>query len=555
MKPVLREYQQDTVIAILADWASGIQRPAVVLPTGTGKTVCFAALCSLCRRRGDRPLICVNRDELVDQAVRKLKAADPYLSVGVIRGKENDLLADVTVASIQTLSRVNRLHKIDMNRFNVIICDEAHFAAADSWRRVLEYFGAFKQDSGCRVVGFTATMVRTDKRGLGEIWERICFEKDIRWAIQRGFLVPPAAKTVIIPALAMDKIKTSHGDFSDGDLGRAMAQAGAGPLVADAYSEYARRADGEIRRGIVFCPTIALAQSFLRDFRAAGIPTELVLGDTPRAERQEKYRLTETGENRVLMSVGVLTTGFDLPAVEVAVIARPTKSPGLYVQMVGRVLRPSEATGKTDAMILDVVGASRLGLASIVHLQLDKLQDDEIIELDELDEETGLGIIVPRFPPDVPDDVSWQDVNPFDGTSFMGPPPPVAKKPKAKRTGPWSLTRGGIPFLAPTSTFEEYVFLWKNPIEGGWTVGFKERRKKAKRMETFQSFAEAVAAAEALHPCADPRWRPTRLTGAITEGQARILNNYKIEYDAYSIEKHEASDIINYLFASGELDS
>lgn len=551
MKPTLREYQQDCVVAILADWASGIQRPAVLLPTGTGKTVAFAALCSLCRRRGDRPLILVNRDELVEQAVAKLRAADPMLAVGVIRGSDNDLRADVTVASVQTLSRVARLHKIDMNRFNVIICDEAHYAAADSWRRVLEYFGGFKPDSGCRVVGFTATMVRTDKRGLGEIWDRVCFEKDIRWAINRGFLVPPQAKTVIIPALAMDKIKTSHGDFSDGDLGRAMAQAKAGPLVAAAYREHCMR-DGELRRGIVFTPTIALAQSFLRDFRAVGIPTELVIGSTPRAERQAAYRRTDTGENRVLMSVGVLTTGFDLPAVEVAVIARPTKSPGLYVQMVGRVLRPNEATGKTDAMILDVVGASRLGLASIVDLQLDKLQDDEVIELDELDED-GLPMIVPRFLIDAPDEIGWQDVNPFDGTSFMGPPPKIVKV-KKRRTGPWNMTNAGIAFLEPDGHrhFEDLVFVWQS--DGGYTVGVKKRRKKAERKDRFATLAEAVAAAELLHPCADPRWRRTQMTGSVSEGQARILNQFRVDYDAFTLTKSEASHMINVLFASAELD-
>lgn len=544
----LRQYQSEAVVEILAAWATGIQRPAVVLPTGAGKTVVFAALASVCRRRGDRPLILVNRDELVQQTVAKLKAADPALAVGVVQGAENELRGDVTVASVQTLSRIARLTKIPVDRFNVIVADECHYAAADSWRRVLEYFGAFAKDSGCRIVGFTATMVRSDKRGLGEIWQDVVFEKDIRWAINNGFLVAPVAKTVVIPALEMSKIRTSHGDFSDGDLGRAMAQASAGPLVAQAYSEHCRTPEGELRRGICFTPTIELAQSFLRDFRAVGIPTELVLGSTPRAERQDAYARTASGENRVLMSVGVLTTGFDLPAVEVAVIARPTKSGGLYTQMVGRVLRPCAETGKLDAMILDVVGASRLGLASIVDLRLDKLQDDEVIELDELDED-GLPTIVPKFLVDVPEEVEWQNVNPFDGTSFCGPPPKAAKPPKPRKNFGWDVTDSGVFFLPPTSTFEFYVFV--APENGAWSVGEKPTRGpgKAKRLETGLSFEAAVREAENSHP-----GPPSPLAGTASEAQMRILNNFHVDYDAFAPPtKAEASRTINRLFANKAL--
>jgi superfamily II DNA or RNA helicase len=542
----LRSYQSEAVVEILAAWASGTQRPAVVLPTGSGKTVIFAALASVCRRRGDRPLILVNRDELVQQTVAKLKAADPVLAVGVIQGKENELRGDVTVASVQTLSRVARLQKVDLNRFNVIVCDEAHFAAADSWRRVLEYFGAFKADSGCRIVGFTATMTRTDKRGLGEIWQDVVYTKDLRWAINQGYLVAPEAKTVIVPALQMDKIKTSHGDFSDGDLGKAMAQAKAGPLVAAAYAEHCRDAYGEIRRGICFTPTIDLAQSFLRDFRAAGIPTELVLGSTPREERRAAYEATASGVNRVLMSVGVLTTGFDLPAVEVAVIARPTKSAGLYVQMVGRVLRPSPDTGKSGAMILDVVGASRLGLASVVDLQLDKLQDDELIELDELDE-TGSPIMIPKVLPEAPDEIGWQSVNPFDGTSFLDQyDPPKPKAPKPKKDMGWDVTDNGLPFLRPTSNFDALIFIFQD--EAGYHVGeMPKKGDRAKRLGTFDTMAEAVAEAEDSHP-----GPPSRLVGPASDAQKAWLDRQDIEY-AEDLTKDQASRIMTQKLASWKL--
>lgn len=547
---ILRDDQNEALLAVLTAWQDDIQRPAVVCPTGWGKTVLFAKLCSLLRRSGDRPLILVGRDELVLQSVQKIQAIDPALVVGVIQGKQNELRGDVTVASVQTLSRVSRLNGIDMNRFNRIICDEAHWAASDTWRRVLEYFGAFDKSSGCKAVGFTATMARTDKRGLGEIWDRVVFERETRWAIQQGFLVPVTAKTVVIPALEMNKIRTSHGDFSDGDLGRAMAQASAGPLVAQAYLDHCRDASGELRRGICFTPTVDLAQSFLRDFRAKGIPTELVIGSTPREERQAKYAATAANSNKVLMSVGVLVTGFDLPCVEICVMARPTKSATLYVQAVGRVLRNSP--GKLDAMILDVVGASRLGLASIVDLRLDKLQDDEVIELDELDED-GLPMIVPKFSVDVPEEIEWQNVNPFDGTSFCGPPPKAVKPPKPRKNYGWDVTDSGVFFLPPTSTFEFYVFVWADTVDGmkTYTVGEKPTRGpgKAKKFGTFDTFEAAVREAEDSHP-----GPPSLLPGAASPAQLRILNNFRVDYDAYAPpSKAEASRIINRLFANRSL--
>lgn len=548
----LRDYQHEAVEAVLSAWAAGTQRPAVVLPCGAGKTVIFSQIAALMNRvHVRRPLVLVNRDELVRQAVSKLQVAAPHLSVGVIQGTRNELNRDLTVASVQTLSRRARLEKVDLNRFDLLIADECHYAAADGWRRVLEHFGAFKPDSGCLAVGFTATMVRTDHRGLGEIWDEVVFERDTRWAIESGFLVPVSAQTVIIPELQLDKIKVRGGDLADGDLGRAMAQAKAGPLVAAAYSEMARDADGELRRGIVFCPTTDLARSFLRDFRAAEIPTELILGDTPVAERQASYARVQRGESRVLMTVMVCSVGFDLPAVEVAVMARPTKSRGLYQQQAGRVLRLSPETGKTDALILDVVGASRLGLASIVDLRLDPEPEPDYIELDELDED-GLPMIIPKILIDAPDEIGWEGVNPFDGTTHMGPP---IKATKPKRT-PWALTYGGRPFLGPQSNFSAYVFLHQEDDQT-WTVGEKPSRGfgKAKRLAQGLTFDAAVAEALDSHPGLAPILR-----GEATESQRSTLicaADFLIQepdVDIASLSKQEASQLINVLLASRSLD-
>lgn len=541
----LREYQQDAVIEILGAWADDVQRPAVVLPTGAGKTVIFATLCAMLARRGDRPVVLVARDELVRQTVDKLKNADPMLAIGVIQGPRNELNGEITVASIQTLSRAARLRQVDMNRFNRIICDEAHWAASDSWRRVLEYFGAFDKASGTRVVGFTATMERTDKRGLGEVWDQVVYEKSTRWAIRQGFLVPVRAQTVALPELHLETIKVRNGDLADGDLGRAMAQAKAGPLIAKAYLDLARDDSGELRRGICFAPTIETAEAFMLDFREAGIPTELVIGTTPSGERQAKYAATALGVNRVLMSVGVLTTGFDLPAVEVAVIARPTKSRGLYQQMVGRALRLCPETGKTEALILDVVGASRLGLSTLVDLALDDPEEGELVDSGELDE-LGNPIMIPHVLPEAPDEVNFKEIDPFD-LADVDPHAATRKKimRRAKQRDQWIMTDGGTPFLAPTETYEYWTFLHHEAQ--GWSVGRMPKRGKAERVSSALPFPEAMWLAMQGAPVASD------LEGAMTEGQERFLDQLRIPRTAETT-KADASRLINQRLGSRKLD-
>lgn len=531
-KPIPREYQVDAILAILGAWADDVQRPACVLPTGAGKTIIFATLCAMLARRGNRPLVLVARDELVLQTVAKLKAADPFLAIGVIQGPENELRGEITVASVQTLSRIKRLHQVDRNRFDRVIADEAHWAAADSWRRVLDYVGAFDKDSGTKVVGFTATMTRTDKRGLGEIWDEVVFELPLRWMIDHGHLVRPRAITVTIDGLDLTAVKIRNGDLADGDLGKAMAQAKAGPLIAAAYSEHGRTEAGELRRGIVFAPTITTAEAFLADFRAAGIPTELVIGTTPRAERQAAYAATTAGTNRVLMSVGVLTTGFDLPACEVVCVARPTASRGLYQQMVGRVLRTSP--GKVDALILDVVGAARMGLASIVDLKLDEPETDgDGPDLDPL--LRGPRILDEAL--EAPEQIGFEEIDPFGGLRRK-----LLRRAASKR---WLTTRGGVPFL-PGGQHTSTVFLWPEPA-GGWTVGEIPAQGRVTRHETFADFPLAVQAAVGRYTV------PSKLTGAATAGQVSYLARCG-HTDLDGLTKAEAGERISIEIVSRKLD-
>ncbi|MFE9937366.1 DEAD/DEAH box helicase [Streptomyces hirsutus] len=354
-----RPYQLDAIEALRAGWAAGSNRLAVVLPTGAGKTVVFSHLAHrmLDDLGGKRVLVIAHREELIEQAASKLLAVDPMLRVGIVKAQRDDHHdADVIVASVQTLAVAKRREAI--RDIGLIIVDECHHAAARTYMEVLAHFGAW---NGTPTAGFTATMTRTDG-GLAEVWEDVVFRLDILDMIGDGYLCDVRGKRITVDTLDLDKVRTRGGDLVDGQLGQALEDSGALDAIAKAYVDHAGH-----RAGVVFTPTVATAQAAAEALKNVGITAAPVWGDMGRDERRETLARYSAGDVQVLTNCMVLTEGFDAPHTSCVVIARPTKSPGLYVQMAGRALRP--APGKRDALLLDVMGAStRHKLASMVDL-------------------------------------------------------------------------------------------------------------------------------------------------------------------------------------------
>ncbi|MFD0772631.1 DEAD/DEAH box helicase [Streptomonospora algeriensis] len=405
-----RPYQLDAQQALLDGWKSGHRnRLAVVLPTGAGKTVVFS---HLIRQKRTRTLVIAHREELITQAADKIREVAPDLTVGIVKAERDEHQgADVIVASIQTLAVKRRREAI--TDIGMVIVDECHHAAARTYMTVLEHFGAWR---GLPVAGFTATMVRQDG-GLADVWQDVVYVRDIVEMIGDGYLCDVRGKKVVVDGLDLDAVKTRNGDLQEGQLGEALDESGAAGVVADAYRDYASD-----RPGVVFTPTVASAQSMAVVLNATGITAEAVWGDMGREERSAALKRYEVGDTQVLTNCMVLTEGFDAPQTSCAVIARPTKSPGLYVQMAGRALRPHP--GKTDALLLDVMGAStRHKLASIVDLTGQTVGEPkdgqslaEAIEEEKRTQELA--------------DIEWQEVNLFgqspvtwlrtpDGTWFV----------------------------------------------------------------------------------------------------------------------------------------
>lgn len=357
LRLTLRPYQQDALDRIADAERRGVRRQLGVAATGLGKTIIF---CALAAQRGQRTLILVHRDELVTQAVHKMREVWPGVDVGIVKAGENDVSSQVVVASVQTLSRPKRMEQLkrveqsllaDVDPFDLIVVDEAHHAAAESYRWILDELDA-GTDDGPLLLGVTATPDRGDGKGLDDLFDEIVWSYDILWGIRSGFLADVRGRRVELDALDLDKVKVSRGDYEAGASGRAMADAQAPLFIVKAWQSHA--AD---RQTLVFTPTVELAQQVADEFVRKGVRAGIVSAGTPLDERRQLLAAYSRGDVQVLANCAVLTEGYDEPRTDCIVIARPTKSRALFTQMVGRGTR--RHPDKDDLLVLDVVGASR----------------------------------------------------------------------------------------------------------------------------------------------------------------------------------------------------
>lgn len=477
----LRDYQREAIDAVFQAWYDGMRRPAIVLPTGAGKTVVFSALVKEWRGslvpgdwyldRGKRVIILAHRDELVDQAIAKLRAVMPGVSVGKVKATDREVDADVMVCSVQTLApNVGKLLPYAMlaaGPIGLIITDECHHAAAASYQKIYDAFPDALQ------LGVTATMARGDGVGLGKVWEDVVYRRSILWMISKGYLTDVRTKRIDLKELDLGGVKASRGDWQAGDLGQALMEAEADTAIARAYKEHA----GD-RQGIVFTPTVQTAWAACQKLNSAGIAAYAVSSETPREARQTAYEEFRTGRAQVLVNCMVLTEGFDAPWAEVAVIARPTQSAPLYTQMVGRVLRPWP--GKKEALVLDLVGASANKLRTLIDLEpgvVQAVRDEESLAEAVVREEEEQNRTVPAG--SLAFELKVRDVNAFAASEHA-----------------WVRTPKGVLFIPCGDT---KVILWPSAEQGLWDVVVAAKGQKWQRSPyTCLSLSEAMAWGEAV---------------------------------------------------------
>ncbi len=347
-----RDYQRDAIAAIFAAQERGLQRVLLTLPTGAGKTVVFSLVIEQMLVRGGRVLVLVHRDELLQQAVAKLRdVLGPAADIGIVKAEHDEPTTQIVVASVQTLAHERRLRRLGTG-FILIVIDEAHHAAAPTYQRILNHFGALdSQNTGAPfVLGVTATADRGDGVGLHGTFQEIVYELGMLDLIRQGHLVDLKAVQVAVAA-DFNNLHSRGGDIVDSESARVLMDADAPSHVASAYREHA--AD---RTGIVFTPTVDVAHAMEAALHRRGISAACLHGATPSDTRRGILRGLRNGDIQVVTNCAVLTEGFDEPKVDCITIARPTKSRSLYTQMIGRGTRPYP--GKIDNLIIDVVGAT-----------------------------------------------------------------------------------------------------------------------------------------------------------------------------------------------------
>ena len=317
-KLAARQYQLEAIDAVRREWHAGNRKTAVVMPTGTGKTITFATMADSWLSNGHRDdgpvLVLAHRDELVRQAQHKIQEVAPALSVGILKAEKRELAGDVIVASVQTLARSNR--RAELPRISMCIIDECHHATAETYRAVLDHIGEVP------VAGFTATLARGDGAALGDVWDSVAYRMDLLDAIRDGHLVDARGIRVTLPGLDLDDVAYRNGDYAEGDLGRAMLAAGAPDEIAKVYLEHA--AD---RKGLVFTPSVDTAHAVAEALNEAGIPAASIWGAMPMELRRQVLADAYHGNVQVLVNCMVLTEGFDWPEASAVVVARPTASP------------------------------------------------------------------------------------------------------------------------------------------------------------------------------------------------------------------------------------
>lgn len=339
----IRDYQREAIESIRRDWLTA-KRTLVVMATGTGKTVMFLSLFDELDRAGElgRGLIIAHRRELIYQPRDRMLEHYPQLArqTGVVMANENNVGHRLIIATIQSVMSGDRLAQmLAHGEFSHVVIDECHHATADMYLNLVEKF------KDAKILGVTATPLRTDGDGLSKVFQGVSYRLPISAAIRRGALVPFDALGIGLP-VSFAGIKQTEDGWEREGMGDILKAENILHLVLDKWREYAGN-----RQTIAFTASVAQAQATAEFFSAQGVRAAWVSGETPKRERDAILKAYQSGEVQVVANCMVLTEGFDAPETGAVLMIAPTKSDLIYVQRLGRGLRLAE--GKTDCRVLD----------------------------------------------------------------------------------------------------------------------------------------------------------------------------------------------------------
>jgi superfamily II DNA or RNA helicase len=412
MTLILRPYQQEALDAVVLNANNGISKQLVVLPTGAGKTVIFSQL-PIIKPDTLPMLVLAHRSELLEQARSKILASNPSLTVEIEQADRKAGKVDVVVASVATLGRNNtpRIEEYPKDYFKSIVIDEAHHAAAPSYRRIIDYF------SPDFLLGVTATPQRSDSTRLIDVFDEIVYYRTIQDLIQDGWLAPLVGYRVKT-STDISEVEIQNGEYSQSQLEEKIDNPERNAHVVAAYRNLAMA-----KKALVFASGVRHAENLALSFRQASVETAVIVGSTPREEREKILAQFASGQISVIVNVGVLTEGFDEPSLEAIILAKPTRSTLLYTQIVGRGTRLFE--GKENCIIIDISdttkGKKPIGLPTLLGMPPDfDLQGQSLTDVankfKELESYCPGEAVRVLNPDDI--DVAYTRIN-----LFMPPPP------------------------------------------------------------------------------------------------------------------------------------
>ena len=338
---ILRPYQEDLVEKTRWSIKTNHRAPLIVSPCGSGKTVMFSYFAKKANEKGNRVLILAHRIELVDQISATLSEFSVDHSF-IAANRPYSGGHRTHVASV--MSAVRRIHK--MKPPNFIIIDESHHCIkGSSWSKILDAFP-------CSIkVGVTASPERLSGEGLGNIFDDLIMGPSVAELIRLGALSP--YKIYSPTNIDLTAVRTRMGDYVGSELSNVMDKPS---ITGDVIKHYKKFADG--KRAITFCTSVKHAKHVAEQFRASGYNAYSIDGTMDAGVRKKVVQDFRKGVINVLTSCDLISEGFDLPAIEAAIMLRPTKSLALWIQQSGRSLRPSP--GKSHAIILDHAGNCRI---------------------------------------------------------------------------------------------------------------------------------------------------------------------------------------------------
>lgn len=396
----LRDYQEECVLAVERSYRTKKRSPLIVLPTGAGKTIVASALIQRSfshwadfrgyrNTLASRALFIAHRKELLDQTAEKLRFVAPNLRAGIVQGPRNDMDRDVVIASIDTLAQPVRFAELVRNGpFHLAVADECHHAVSTKWRKVIDKLRESFPD--ILLLGMTATPGREDGTALDLVFDDLCFQRSLLDMIANGALVPPRFFRVPVD-IDLDKIPRRDGDWVTAPLSQLMNTPPVRQAVVQAWQQH-----GHDRKMLAFSVDINHARDLAQTFCDEGYPAASIDSKMKSKERADVIRQFRTGAIKLLVSCEVLIEGFDEPSAEGVILARPTQSQALLLQTIGRGLRPFPPGGKTDCLVIDIVGNTEkhklVQLATLVGLDPElrlkgRANDSEIVE-----EEEGPGV-------------------------------------------------------------------------------------------------------------------------------------------------------------------